>query len=65
LAIGRRNSRSAAATKLAGIGRWKKLSALPGSATGACEHSRFTEDLLGGVTRESLAGADLPVLMSH
>lgn len=32
---------------------------------GAYEHSRFTEDLLGGVTREILAGADLPVLMSH
>lgn len=32
---------------------------------GAYEHSRFTEDLLGGVTREILTDAALPVLMSH
>jgi nucleotide-binding universal stress UspA family protein len=32
---------------------------------GAYEHSKFAEDLLGGVTRDILAGAPLPVLMSH
>ncbi|MFV0300428.1 MAG: universal stress protein [Paracoccus sp. (in: a-proteobacteria)] len=32
---------------------------------GAYEHSKFTEDLLGGVTRDILENAQLPVLMSH
>ena len=32
---------------------------------GAYEHSKFTEDLLGGVTREILDTATIPVLMSH
>jgi nucleotide-binding universal stress UspA family protein len=32
---------------------------------GAYEHSKFTEDLWGGVTRDILADAHLPVLMSH
>ena len=32
---------------------------------GAYEHSKFSEDLLGGVTREILENARLPVLMSH
>ncbi|MBK5926336.1 universal stress protein [Rhodobaculum claviforme] len=32
---------------------------------GAYEHSKFTEDLWGGVTRDILADARLPVLMSH
>jgi nucleotide-binding universal stress UspA family protein len=32
---------------------------------GAYEHSKFAEDLLGGVTREILDTAHLPVLMSH
>jgi nucleotide-binding universal stress UspA family protein len=32
---------------------------------GAYEHSKFAEDLLGGVTRDILARAPLPVLMSH
>ena len=34
-------------------------------AMGAYEHSKFTEDLWGGVTRDILADARLPVLMSH
>lgn len=34
-------------------------------AMGAYEHSKFTEDLLGGVTRDILADAQLPVMMSH
>lgn len=32
---------------------------------GAYEHSKFTEDLLGGVTREILDTATIPLLMSH
>ena len=32
---------------------------------GAYEHSKFSEDLLGGVTRDILENADLPLLMSH
>jgi nucleotide-binding universal stress UspA family protein len=32
---------------------------------GAYEHSKFSEDLLGGVTRDILENARLPVLMSH
>jgi nucleotide-binding universal stress UspA family protein len=32
---------------------------------GAYEHSKFAQDLLGGVTRDILAQAPLPVLMSH
>ena len=32
---------------------------------GAYEHSKFTEDLWGGVTRDILTGATLPVMMSH
>lgn len=32
---------------------------------GAYEHSKFTEDLLGGVTRDILGRARIPVLMSH
>ncbi|HRO16049.1 MAG TPA: universal stress protein [Paracoccus sp. (in: a-proteobacteria)] len=32
---------------------------------GAYEHSKFSEDLLGGVTRDILEHAELPVLMSH
>lgn len=32
---------------------------------GAYEHSKFAEDLLGGVTRDILDTARLPVLMSH
>jgi len=32
---------------------------------GAYEHSKFSEDLLGGVTRDILEYATLPVLMSH
>lgn len=32
---------------------------------GAYERSRFTETLLGGVTLDVLAAADIPVLMSH
>ncbi|MBV0891173.1 universal stress protein [Paracoccus sp. Z118] len=32
---------------------------------GAYEHSKFSEDLLGGVTRHILENANLPVLMSH
>jgi nucleotide-binding universal stress UspA family protein len=32
---------------------------------GAYEHSKFSEDVLGGVTRDILDGAPLPVLMSH
>ncbi|MDO5630260.1 MAG: universal stress protein [Paracoccus sp. (in: a-proteobacteria)] len=32
---------------------------------GAYEHSKFTEDLLGGVTRDIFERAPLPVLMSH
>ena len=32
---------------------------------GAYEHSKFSEDLLGGVTRDILEKAQLPVLMSH
>jgi nucleotide-binding universal stress UspA family protein len=32
---------------------------------GAYSHSRFREAILGGVTRQVLAEADLPVLMSH
>jgi nucleotide-binding universal stress UspA family protein len=34
-------------------------------AMGAYEHSKFTEDLLGGVTRDILTDAQLPVMMSH
>lgn len=34
-------------------------------AMGAYEHSKFTEDLLGGVTRDILTDARLPVMMSH
>ncbi len=32
---------------------------------GAYEHSKFAEDLLGGVTQDMLTRANLPVLMSH
>ncbi|MGY6412405.1 MAG: universal stress protein [Alkalilacustris sp.] len=32
---------------------------------GAYEHSKFSEDLWGGVTRDILAEAKLPVMMSH
>lgn len=32
---------------------------------GAYEHSKFSEDILGGVTQDILEGAKLPVLMSH
>ena len=32
---------------------------------GAYEHSKFREDILGGVTQDILEGAHLPVLMSH
>ena len=32
---------------------------------GAYEHSRFSEMLLGGVTRDVLAQTHIPVLMSH
>jgi nucleotide-binding universal stress UspA family protein len=32
---------------------------------GAYEHSKFTEDLLGGVTQDILERASLPALMSH
>ena len=32
---------------------------------GAYEHSKFAEDLLGGVTRDILDTATLPILMSH
>lgn len=32
---------------------------------GAYEHSKFSEDILGGVTRDILSNARLPVLMSH
>lgn len=32
---------------------------------GAYEHSKFREDLLGGVTSELLAQIDIPVLLSH
>lgn len=32
---------------------------------GAYEHSKFSEDLLGGVTRGIMESADLPVLLSH
>jgi nucleotide-binding universal stress UspA family protein len=32
---------------------------------GAYEHSKFSEDLLGGVTRDILERAEIPVLMSH
>ena len=32
---------------------------------GAYEHSKFSEDLWGGVTRDILSGARLPMLMSH
>ena len=32
---------------------------------GAYEHSKFAEDLLGGVTRDIMDHADRPVLMSH
>jgi nucleotide-binding universal stress UspA family protein len=32
---------------------------------GAYEHSKFSEDLWGGVTRDILVDAHLPVLMSH
>jgi nucleotide-binding universal stress UspA family protein len=32
---------------------------------GAYEHSKFSEDFLGGVTQDILTGAGLPVLMSH
>lgn len=32
---------------------------------GAYEHSKFAQDLVGGVTRDILENADVPVLMSH
>ncbi|MBM9595399.1 universal stress protein [Rhodobacteraceae bacterium MCCB 386] len=32
---------------------------------GAYEHSKFSEDLLGGVTNDIFREADVPVLMSH
>jgi nucleotide-binding universal stress UspA family protein len=32
---------------------------------GAYEHSKFSEDLWGGVTRDILVDAHLPVMMSH
>lgn len=32
---------------------------------GAYEHNRFVEEMFGGVTRDILEDADLPVLMSH
>jgi nucleotide-binding universal stress UspA family protein len=32
---------------------------------GAYEHSKFSEDLIGGVTNDILAFTDIPVLMSH
>jgi nucleotide-binding universal stress UspA family protein len=32
---------------------------------GAYEHSKFSEDLLGGVTRDILGQSELPILMSH
>lgn len=32
---------------------------------GAYEHSKFAEDLLGGVTRDIMDGASVPVLMAH
>jgi nucleotide-binding universal stress UspA family protein len=32
---------------------------------GAYEHSKFSEDILGGVTRHVFEHAELPVLMSH
>ncbi len=32
---------------------------------GAYEHSKFREDILGGVTQDILEGARLPILMSH
>lgn len=32
---------------------------------GAYEHNRFIEEMFGGVTRDILEDADLPVLMSH
>ncbi len=32
---------------------------------GAYEHSKLSEDLLGGVTKDILSLADLPVMMSH
>jgi len=32
---------------------------------GAYEHSKFSEDILGGVTRDIFDEAPLPVLMSH
>jgi nucleotide-binding universal stress UspA family protein len=32
---------------------------------GAYEHSKFSEDLLGGVTQDILERARLPILMSH
>ena len=32
---------------------------------GAYEHSKFSEDLLGGVTRDILEQAHIPVMMSH
>ncbi|MDO5648293.1 universal stress protein [Paracoccus sp. (in: a-proteobacteria)] len=32
---------------------------------GAYEHSKFTEDLLGGTTRDILENSPVPVLMSH
>jgi nucleotide-binding universal stress UspA family protein len=32
---------------------------------GAYEHSKFTEDLWGGVTRDILGEARIPVMMSH
>jgi nucleotide-binding universal stress UspA family protein len=32
---------------------------------GAYEHSKFSEDILGGVTQDILERANLPVLMSH
>ncbi|WP_134725806.1 universal stress protein [Paracoccus luteus] len=32
---------------------------------GAYEHSKFSEDLIGGVTRDILENAPIPVMMSH
>ena len=32
---------------------------------GAYEHPKFAEDLVGGVTKTVLAGAEVPILMSH
>ncbi len=32
---------------------------------GAYGHSRLRETVLGGVTRELIAGADIPLLLAH